>query len=70
MFTGATGTGGTGAVILYASSEHPGVPKVAMKLPRKTLAVGDVFPNGRVEFPFNGLDRGDRRALSACFTGK
>jgi hypothetical protein len=67
MFTGATGRSGTGAVILYATGAHPGVPKVAMKMPARTLTVSNVFPNEAVTFPFEKLSRPDRRTLSTCF---
>jgi hypothetical protein len=67
MFTGAYGTMGTGAALLYTSGANPAVPKVPMRMPAKELRVSDLFPNETVTFPFADLDRKDRGALAACF---
>jgi hypothetical protein len=67
MFPGAFGTMGTGAVLLYTTATNPAVPKVPMRMPAKELSVSDIFPNETVAFPFDELDRKDRRALGACF---
>jgi hypothetical protein len=41
-----------------------------MLLPAQTLAIGDLFPDQKVEFPFRDLPRAARQALAACFPGR
>jgi hypothetical protein len=67
MFHGATGMSGTGAVLLYATKENSGVPKLVKPLPEQTLTVSGLFADETVVFPFGGLTPAVRQALSACF---
>jgi hypothetical protein len=57
MFTGASGTSGTGAIILSKSKS----------LPKQNVTVINLFPDETVVFPFMGLDGTVRGALAACF---
>jgi hypothetical protein len=59
MFKGAVGNQGEGAIILSAMKS----------LPEQTLTVDDLFQEGTVAFPFDGLSREARQALSSCFSG-
>src|SRR6185312_3198963 len=43
MFSGAYGTMGTGAALLYTTSSNPAVPKAPIRLPAKELTVSDLF---------------------------
>jgi hypothetical protein len=56
MGNGQAGTSGPGAIRLNA-----------LALPEKTLAVSNLFGEGRIVFPFDELNRTARQALSACF---
>jgi hypothetical protein len=58
LFRGTVGTMGTGAAILSATTS----------LPERTLTVNNLFQNGTVVFPFEGLTETARRELSTCFT--
>ncbi|HEY1949230.1 MAG TPA: hypothetical protein VGG97_19635 [Bryobacteraceae bacterium] len=69
MFHGATGMSGTGAVLLYATKENSGMPKLVKPLPKQTLTVSGLFADEAVVFPFGGLTPAVRQALSACFNG-
>jgi hypothetical protein len=69
MFHGATGMSGTGAVLLYATTENSGMPKLMKPLPEQTLTVSGLFGDETVVFPFGGLTPAVRQALSACFNG-
>jgi hypothetical protein len=68
MFIGATGTSGTGAVILYATKENSAAPKNVMPLPAQTLTISNLFPDKTVVFPLSGLTQPVHQALSTCFT--
>ncbi len=57
-FPGATGTSGTGAVILRG-----------MPLPKEKLTVGNLFGGDAVVFPFDGMATAERQTFSACFGG-
>jgi hypothetical protein len=59
MFKGAVGNQGEGAIILSATKS----------LPEQTLTVNDLFQDGTVAFPFDGLSQEARHALSSCFSG-
>lgn len=69
MFKGTLGTMGTGATLLYSSTDDPGFPKLAQPLPERTLTIRDVFPNETVEFSFSDLPHAARQTLAACFAG-
>lgn len=58
MGNGQAGGSGPGAAILNAN-----------RLPAQTLTVSNLFGDETVVFPFGGLNREARQALSACFTG-
>jgi hypothetical protein len=59
MGNGQAGTSGPGSILLDAN-----------RLPRKTLTVGEVFPNETIVFPVGDLDKKARKSLSACFAAK
>ena len=61
---------GEGAVILYATKQNSGVPKLVIALPAQTLTISNLFPGETVVFPFGGLTGTVRQALATCFTGR
>jgi hypothetical protein len=68
MFIGATGTSGTGAVILYDTNKNSAAPKTEMPLPAQTLTISNLFPDKTVVFPLSGLTQPVHQALETCFT--
>jgi hypothetical protein len=66
MGNGQAGTSGPGSIQLYKTAPTDKMPK-SMALPAKSLSIENLFGPGAVEFPFDKLDAGMRRDLSACF---
>jgi hypothetical protein len=66
MGNGQGGTSGPGSIQLYQTTPTDKMPKT-LALPAKTLTVANVFGPGTIDFPFDKLDAGVRRDLSACF---
>jgi hypothetical protein len=61
-------TAGPGAALLHATKDNFGIAKLAMPLPKQTLAISNLTPDKTVVFPFDGLTQAARVSLSKCFT--
>jgi hypothetical protein len=61
MGNGTGGGSGPGAAV---------VAKGAMALPAHGVTVTNLFPDEAVTFSFDGLDKGTRKSLAACFSGR
>ena len=61
-------TTGPAAAILFATHPSSGAPNLVTALPARTLAIGQLFPDETVVFPFDRLTQTMRQELSTCFT--
>jgi hypothetical protein len=62
MGNGSAGTSGRADTALQSLLKAP--------LPLKSIAISDLFPGEKVEFPLGALDTGSRRELAACFSAE